>query len=254
MLAAVPADNRLTALDLIHNGLDLNSLRELTRFRHLDGLTELNLSFNGLRDPAIDLLRDEPFFQGMSLSLGANPFTDSGRERLREHFGSRVSFKRERHPDRLFAFSADAGLKQFHPEQIGIVNIRAGWGSDQVQLLLEEYAHTDTLWVCDHTGDLLHVETRSGWGQQEPQRREEKNAWLRSLGYEPATIQVKRFPGVYDFPKSWSDPFDCSDAEPEDYASGEAFMERWLAENGFRFGSYCGGQWFNRKSGEQIAL
>jgi len=86
VLAVVPVDNRLTALDLILNDLDLNALRELTRFRHL-ALTELNLSFNRLRDSAVDLLCGEPFFQGLSLGLGSNPFTDSGRQRLREHFG-----------------------------------------------------------------------------------------------------------------------------------------------------------------------
>jgi len=253
VLAVVPADNRLTALDLILDDLDLNALRELTRFRHLR-LTELNLSFNSLRDSAVDLLCGEPFFQGPSLGLGSNPFTDSGRQRLREHFGARVRFKLERHPDRLFAFGADAGLTQIHAEQIGTVNVRAGLGSDRVQLLLEEHVDTDTLVVFDHAGDLLHVETRSGWGKQESQRHEEKLAWLRSLGYRPATIQVKRFSNIYDFPKSWSHLFDCSDAEPEYYASGFAFLDRWLAEGGFRYGSFCGGLWFNRKSGQQLAL
>lgn len=253
VLAMLPADNRLTALDLILNNLDLNALRELTSFRRLDGLTELNLSFNRLRDSAVDLLCSEPFFQGLTLCLSCNPFTHNGRDRLREHFGPRVGFMRERHPDRLFAFPADAGMTQIHPEQIGTVNVRAGWGTNRSQLFLEELAHTDTLAVFDHAGDLLHVETQSGWGQQESQRREEKRAWLRSLGYEPAKIQVKRFPGVCDFPKSWADQLDCADGDPEDY-DALAFLERWLAEEGFRYGSFCGGHWFNRKSGEQIAL
>jgi uncharacterized protein (TIGR02996 family) len=254
LLASVPDHNRLTALNLILDDLDLTALRELTRFRHLEGLRELDLSFNRLRDSAIDFLCGEPFFQCLSLCLGSNPFTDSGRQRLREHFGPRVSFSRERHSDRLFAFQADAGMTQISPEQIGTVNIRAGRGTDQTQLFFEELTHTDTLVVFDYAGDLLHIETRSGWGKHEAQRHEEKRAWLRGLNYEPATIQVKRFPGVYDYPKSWSDVFDDAEAEPADYASGFAFLERWLVESGFRYGSFCGGHWFNRKSGKKIAL
>jgi uncharacterized protein (TIGR02996 family) len=140
------------------------------------------------------------------------------------------------------------------PDWIGTISVLAGWGSDQVQLLLEELAHTNTLTVFDHAGDILHVETRSCWDQQEEQRHKEKTTWLQSLGYRTATIRVKRFPGIYDFPKSWAALFDTSDAEPEDYAAGIAFMERWLAEDGFRYGSFCGGWWFNRKSGQPIGL
>ena len=98
------------------------------------------------------------------------------------------------------------------------------------------------------------IETRSCWEKQEPQRSAEKHAWLRSLGFQSAPIRVKRFPGVYDYPKSWSDLFDCSDVEPEEYAVGMAFMKRWLGEDSFRYGSFCGGCWLNRQSGQPIAL
>jgi uncharacterized protein (TIGR02996 family) len=257
-LAAIPENNCLTSLDLIFNDLDLKGLRQLTKCSHLDGVTELNLSVNGLRDSTIDFLCGEPFFQDLSLNLSCNPFTDSGRQRLRDHFGSRVCFERKRHPGRLFTFttcpsSADAALPRINPDWIGTVYILTGWGSDHVQLSLEGLSHTDTLTVFDHAGVLIHIETRSRWEQQEAQRREDTEAWLKSLGYQPTAIHVKRFPGVYDFPKGWTDVFDDSETEPEDHAAAVAFMERWLADEGFRYGSYCGGWWFNRMSGEPIA-
>jgi uncharacterized protein (TIGR02996 family) len=257
VLGVIPANNCVASLDLILNDIDLGALRKLTGFKELAGLRELNLSFNRLRDSAVDVLCGEPFFQELSLGVCCNSFTDSGRQRLREHFGSRVSFERIRHPERLFTFSTDskaeADLPRIDPEYIGTVSLHTGLGSEQVQLLLERQSHTDTLCVFDHAGDLLHIETRSCWNQPETRRRQETQAWLRGLGYQAAAIHVKRFPGIYDFPKSWSTLFDSPDTEAEDHAAGVAFMERWLEEDGFRYGSFCGGWYLNRQTGQPIA-
>src|SRR5262249_18609267 len=84
-LELIPADNNLTALDLTGNDIAFQTLKKLVRFRQFEGLRELGLTFNGLRDAAINFLCGEPFFQRLSLiRLGANPFTRSGRDRLRE--------------------------------------------------------------------------------------------------------------------------------------------------------------------------
>jgi uncharacterized protein (TIGR02996 family) len=257
-LAAIPADSCLTSLDLILDGIDLQALRELTGFRHLGGLTELNLLYNELRDSAVDFLCGEPFFQNMSLGLGANPFTATGRQRLRQHFGARVGFELKRHPERLFCFSdslpASAIAARIDPASIGTSYVQTGLGNGQVQLFIEELNMTSTLTVFDHAGDFLHVETREYWGQEDFRRSADKMAWLNDLGYRPATIQVKRFPGVYDFPKGWSDVFESSDGEPGDYAAALTFMRQWLAKDAFRYGSFCGGWWLNRKSGQPIEL
>lgn len=250
-LAAIPNDNCLASADLIYNDLDPDALRALTRFKHLAGLTELNLAFCGLRDSAVDFLCGEPFFQRLTLGLCGNPFTDDGRQRLRDHFGPRVGFERKRHPNRLFAF-AGMDIGYGHQEYYGIGAIHAGFGHDRVQLLLEVCAHSDTLRAFDHAGDLLRIETRERWGVQEQQRADERHAWLSSLGYRPAPIRVGRIPDVYDYPKSWAELFDRPDTEPEDLAAGREIMDRWLREDIFRYGSLCGGWWHSRKSGEQI--
>lgn len=250
-LATIPDDSSLSSLDLILSDLDLEALTKLARFQNLARLTELNLAFCGLRDSVVDFLCEEPFFQRLTLNLCCNPFTDDARQRLRDHLGSRVSFERVRHQNRLFSIAShDSGLTG--PEYYGTGSIHAGLGRDQAQVLLEVLANSDTVYVFDHSGDLLSIETRTFWGEEEQQQRtKQRNAWLSSLGYRPAAIHVKRFPSVYDYPKSWADQFDMSDTEPQDYATGAEFMTRWLSEDSFRFGSFCGGWWMNRKSGKQ---
>ena len=39
---------------------------------------------------------------------------------------------------------------------------------------------------------------------------------------------------------------------PSEHERLAQFLARWLDEDGFRFGSYCGGHWFNRRSGENV--
>jgi uncharacterized protein (TIGR02996 family) len=245
VLASVPADNHLTALDLILDDIDSDALTALAKFSQLGGLTQLNLAFNRLGDSVVGFLCNEPFFQQFTiLGLACNPFTDDGRQRLREHFRDRLSYRRERHADRLFTFQGGGDLPLHSPGAYGPGNLRAGWASDRTQWLLLQACQHNTLAVFDHAGNLLRAETR--WD-------EERNAWLRSLECEPAPIKVKRIPGVYDFPKGWCDWFDSTEGEPEEYVQARAFMERWLAEDGFRVWSLCGGIWLNGKSGLPIS-
>jgi uncharacterized protein (TIGR02996 family) len=243
-LATIPADNRLTALDLILDDLDLRALRGLARLEHLSGLKEVSLLFNDLHDSAIDLLCEAPFFERLSfVRLGGNPFTHGGRQRLRERLGDRVSFTRERHPDRLFAFRGGAGPVLRWLLQGSEHFFWAGWGPDSTQLFLEEGPSGALLLIFDHAGDLLRAEVR-------PTARA-GDAWRAELGLGPGTVRVKRFHDVHDFPKGWADQFDYPEDEPED-AEAARFLARWLDEDGFRFGSYCGGHWFSRTTGENV--
>src|SRR5262249_25871738 len=156
------------------------------------------LTFNRLRDSAVSFLCAAPFFQNLSLlRLACNPFTERGRQRLRDHFGSRVSFARERYPERLYT--------------IQDVRLRVGWGHDLTQFLMVATTEQVRVALFDHAGNLLRIERRvvpqeSGTDAraQEKQRVVVRDAWLTELGYRSETIQVRRFTfepdwgGIYD--------------------------------------------------------
>ena len=207
-LELVPADNRLTALELLGNILAPQALQGLPRFEQFAGLAELNLAFNRLDDSAVDFLCGEPFFQDLSLlQLACNPFTEQGRQRLRDHFGGRVSFARERYLDRLYAIRDE--------------RLRVGWGHDLTQLLMVPTPEQIRVAVFDHAGNLLRIERTEvpqapGLDNTERERRrtEARDAKLKELGYRSATIKVKRFTfepdpgGVYAFADDWCNEFD----------------------------------------------
>jgi uncharacterized protein (TIGR02996 family) len=235
VLHHIPAHHRLLALDLILAGIDHLALQKLTTLQHLSRLTELGLMFNRLRDSSVEFLCGEPFFQRLSLlQLCGNQFTDDGRARLRDHFGNRVSFSRERHPERVFAF-------QSSPEK----KIWAGAGRDFTQILFLEDNGADLRAIFDYAGDLLQCQRRYD-------ARASRKEWLATVGYKPATIQIKRFPDIHDFPRGFSAQFDNPDDQPEDYANARNFIDRWLAAGAYRYGSCCGGHWFNGKTGEPL--
>jgi uncharacterized protein (TIGR02996 family) len=237
-LELIPQRHSLTALDLIGNDLDLPALRELVKLDHLRGLSELGLMLNGLGDSAVEFLCAMPFFQGLSLlRLGCNPFTEDGRQRLRDHFGERVSFAREREPDRLYTIQDEY--------------LRVGWGHDHTQFLMLAGAEEARVALFDHAGNLLRTEARpvpraeSGrYPEQEAHRVAVRDAWLAELGYQSATVQVKRFQfpdgaGITDF-NWWADAFD----QPGDPQRAELRerIDRWLVDGQFRFdfgGSDC---------------
>jgi uncharacterized protein (TIGR02996 family) len=235
-LALIPADNHLIGLELIGNGLDLREVRKLAKFGQFDGLRELNLMFNSLHDSAVGILCKEPFFQRLSLlHLACNPFTERGRQRLRDYFGDRVSFTRERYPARLFAIQDD--------------RIRVGWCRDLTQLLMYGRMEHPSVAFFDHAGNLLRIEQRSEAGQWAV-----RDAWLEEVGYQSATIKVKRFNfepdrgGIYDFADGWCDVFD----RPGNLEIRRArdWLEQWLAEDKFAWGRGAGDIWLDRKSGE----
>jgi uncharacterized protein (TIGR02996 family) len=240
-LHLVPADNRLTALDLIGNNLNVVQLKKLAKTTHFPHLRELGLMFNDLRDTAVKVLCGEPFFQRLNLiRLGANPFTDRGRDRLRAHFGDRVTFAHDREPDRLYAIRNDY--------------LRVGWGGEFTQLLVGDTEAGPRVAVFDHAGNLLRVEERSV--EQPPfadyqvrarLRRTARDAWLPELGYTPTAIKVKCFQfadgaGVTPFNR-WADVFDGREPGPADVRESVA---RWLEEGQYRFDFGETDAWFAR--------
>jgi uncharacterized protein (TIGR02996 family) len=241
-LEHIPADNALTALDLIGNELGLRALKKLVKFRPLGGLSELGLMFNALRDTAVDFLCGEPFFQTLSrIRLGANPFTPRGRDRLRDHFGERVTFARQRDPERLYTIQDEY--------------LRVGFGKDLTQFLMLSGSQRVRVAVFDHAGNLLRTQTRlvpqrasTRPQEHEARRAEVRDAWLNELGYESATIKVKRYHfddgvGINDF-NWWADVFD----RPHDPERANLLqpLERWLTDGQFEFSFGNDNCWLDR--------
>jgi len=248
-LASIPEVNALAALDVMLCDVDLPALRRLAELPGLGSLKEVNLLFNRLDDSCVDLLCDNPFFRRLSrLHLGCNPFTAADRERLRERCGDHVCFERRRHPERLFTLTSSLQVPSM---EVGGSGYRVGHGRDRTQLYLEEKQECLLLLTFDQLGDLLRMQTRPTERQERP--GEACGAWRKELGLEPGAIRVKRFAGVYDFPKGWADSFDQTDNEPAELEAQAAFMRRWLEEPAYRVGSYCGGEWFHLETGERVS-
>jgi uncharacterized protein (TIGR02996 family) len=242
-LMLVPFDNRLTALDLTGNNLNVNQLKKLARMTHFPHLRELGLMFNDLRDSAVKVLCGESFFQRLELiRLGANPVTDHGRDQLRAHFGACVTFAHEREPERLYTLLDD--------------RLRVGWGNDFTQFYLNAGENSQRLAVFDHAGGLLRTENRTvhqpdgaDYLRREMNRETARDQWLAELGYRSAPIKVKQFLfgdglGIYPF-NWWAGAFDGSEPAPHDLHDS---VERWLELGQYRFGfgAQGGDMWFDR--------
>jgi uncharacterized protein (TIGR02996 family) len=229
--ALLPADNHITALDLIGNDLRVNDLKKLAKMKHLPHLRELGLMFNDLRDTAVKVLCGEDFFQRLDLlRLGANPFTERGRGQLRKHFGDRVTFAHEREPDRLYAIQNDY--------------LRAGWGKEFTQL----FPYGGDAAVFDHAGNLLRFEHGDFSQLFGADYDREWKKWLNELGFKPATIKVKAFrlpdgAGITPF-NWWADTYE-SLSHPQ-YGEMVDAVERWLDEGQYRFDFVGDDAWFDR--------
>ncbi len=230
-VSLIPESNRLTALDLLGNNLNVNQLKKLAKMTHLPHLRELGLMFNALRDTAVKVLCGEAFFQKLELiRLGANPLTDSGRDQLRTHFGARVTFEHDREPERLYTIQDDY--------------LRVGWGRDVTQFLMIAGEELQQVAIFDHAGNLLRTDSRAvehGKGQnaqtRAANREEARDDWLAELRYKSATIKVRafRFPdgaGLTPF-NWWADVFDGRDTAPHGDAQGP--VDYWLKQGKFRF-------------------
>lgn len=238
----IPSNNRIAALDLIGNGLNVTQLKKLAKMTHFRHLRELGLMFNDLRDTAAKVLCGEPFFQRIELiRLGANPFTDRGRDQLRAHFGDRVTFAHDREPERLYTLQDD--------------RLRVGWGKDFTQFYLRAREHELRVALFDHAGNLLRMEERpveqpakANYQTREANREAARDRWLEELGYQSATIKVKRFQfpdgvGITPF-NWWAEAYD-GQHQSQRAELGDA-VERWLEEGRYRFNFGGDDNWFNR--------
>src|SRR5262249_11848617 len=119
----IPADNNLTGLDLCGNFLDADALETLAGLSNLGQLRVLGLLFTDLGDEEVSRLCELPFFQRLSLiRCGGNPLTEDARQRLRDHFGPRVSFVVARDEDHLYSIQNEDFI--------------TGFGNDFTQILL----------------------------------------------------------------------------------------------------------------------
>lgn len=93
-LADSPYLTRLTTFKLnTDRGIRDDAVRVLARTVSLECLACLDLSDNWIEDPGATLLAESPYLERLdSLKLGRNRITRSGKQRLRERFGDRVSF------------------------------------------------------------------------------------------------------------------------------------------------------------------
>src|SRR5262249_1103646 len=113
-LSLIPADNKLTDLDLCGNALDADALRDLAGLSTLAQLRALGVLFTGIEDEDARPLCELPFFQRLSLlRCGGNPLSDATRQRLHEHFGHRVSFLAARDADHLYSIQNERFITGF---------------------------------------------------------------------------------------------------------------------------------------------
>jgi uncharacterized protein (TIGR02996 family) len=244
VLRHIPADNKLAGLDLCGTVLDAGDLERIADLPTLGALQELGLVFTMLEDEDVWLLGAHPFFGRLScLRLAGNPLSAETRERLTAELGERVSFVAEREPEHLYPIQNERFV--------------AGFGAGHTQLLL--YG-TDTelrLTLFDHEGNLLStqsrpiaqeeappgpwselpMEVRTAWlAERDRQRYQVQDDWLEAVGYQPATIWVKRFRtedrhGIGDFPLGWLETLEAPGHPEQERAL--RWMEDWLRQGQF---------------------
>jgi hypothetical protein len=115
--------------------------------------------------------------------------------------------------------------------------------------------------VFDHAGNLLRIdrheipqEPRFDREEREVRRNEICDARLNELGFQSATIKVKRFAfdlgwgGIYDFAILGCDQFDRPDVRDEEGA--RLWLTSWMQRDGFVWDWGGDDMWLDRKTGE----
>jgi uncharacterized protein (TIGR02996 family) len=244
-LRHLPVRHHLTSLNVCASELTNEALAGLARSSCVKDIRELGLLFNAIDDGAVPVLCDTDFFRDLAcLRLGANPFTEEGRQRLQTHLGDGVSFLCERDENHLYQFQDDRG---FHP----------GFASGFTQVLPQGSAIAMRLAVFDHEGTLLGIESRPVEIVWPDWKRHYRNLdavlehWRQELDFLPATIRVKRFgfsdkEGINDF-NWWQETFGRP-GDPQ-RADLQGAVENWYAEGQFEWDYGDDNCWLDR-SGE----
>jgi uncharacterized protein (TIGR02996 family) len=237
-LKHIPTDNHLQTFTLTGNAFGTDDVVQLSRTKRFPHLTELGLMGCELGDEAARVLCDRAFFQRLKvLRVGGNPFTDAGRQLLRDHFGDRVSFTCERDAEYLYAFD--------HTDRFTV-----GFGKDDTQLF--PLAGTNRGWVAvfDHAGNLLSMDERRVRSGSKATGVEAR--WLAEYGETRATIRVKRFKfpngvGIEDFPPGWVE--ELEDPASADRNAAQEWLAYWLDQGKFRW-NWNGDDWWLNRDGE----
>ena len=237
-LKHVPLNNTLVTLGLVGSHFGDHDLTRLARMKRFPHLTELDLTCCELDDEAARVLCDRPFFQNLTtLRVGGNPFTDAGRQLLRDHFGKRVAFTCERDAEYLYAFGYDK-----YRFTVGV--------SDHIQLFLLAGQERGQIAVFDHAGNLLRIDKKKRGSDGDAHETELR--WLTEYGGEPTTIRVKRFQlpgglGIEDFSPDWIE--ELEDPESNERDTALRWLSRWLMDGQFRW-NWNGDDWWLNRDGE----
>ncbi len=225
LLQQIPAENKLLSLDLAGSDLATGDLEDLVEFDQLRNLEELSLMCNWIDDDGAEFLCQHDFFENLKLlRCGINPMTEKGQEKLKAHFGNRVTVARERRPDHIYWFSLEWKF------DVGI-------GKDFTQLMFDNGQDEISLAIFDHLGNLLETQTR-------PHKdKETLEDWKDEWDFEEELIMVKRFrftdgPGILDF-NWWAEVFETPDRLEELTNSSlehmQERMEYWLSQGQFEW-------------------
>jgi uncharacterized protein (TIGR02996 family) len=242
-LAALPAGHPVTTLDLTGNDLDAAGLRTLARLPAVRPVRSLWLLFNRLDDAAAEVLAtDRGFLRLARLRVGANPFTPSGRDRLRAAFGRRVSFARARDPGQLYTLAPP--------------RFAAGVTADRTQAVFVAGPRAVYLALFDHAGNLLRRKRRAirgvaagYWRARQELAEEMVERWQAAVGFEPAAVRVRRFRlapdvGLFDYPAYWCDAFD--DPAHPDADGARLWRDAFLGTGRFTFRLADADHWLDR--------
>jgi hypothetical protein len=125
-------------------------------------------------------------------------------------------------------------------------------------LLLASHTEMEVA-IFDHEGNLLDIKRRrirqqepSTYQERDTRRARARKAWLKKLGFQSATIKVKRFrfskaEGISDFLPYGLEAFNRPDQPEREH--GHRAIERWLADGQFVY-DFGGGNCFLDQTGE----
>jgi uncharacterized protein (TIGR02996 family) len=240
-LDVIPADARLTSLDLTANDLTDESIRRLATVPCVARLTHLNLAFNDLGEGAAELLREDAAFDRVGwLCCVGNRFQPQTWEALMGAFEQDYPWDPEREEDALYAFAPGG---DWH----------AGFVSGHRQFLQLQSSTVIVGLFFDHDGQLLTLERRkiddgedSTYFEAQKAWETAAAAWRNELRFRPATLRLRRFAveggGISDYPGT-----SAEDPMPQERQRARNFIrDEWLPEGRFVF-RWGDDYWVNRQ-------
>ncbi len=239
-LARVPPENGVERLSLWGARLAGHHLGALASLPNWPRLTTLSLLFNSITDADIPTLAGHPFFRNLArLELGANPFTEAGRDELRAAFGERVSFDCEREDDCLYNIESDYCFTN-------------GFGPGETQYVILRGDQGFAVARFDLAGKLLESKVLPPRPEPLSDPDAERSAMAEELGVRQGTVRVKRFRhaegcGIEAFARHWQAA--ASDHADDDHDDALDWVEHWLADGKFAWRFPDDDIWLDRSGG-----